>query len=465
MLMPEQTEISPNITTPIALELADIQATVLRSRPSPYKGEYVGLRIEDAAQGREMLRRLLPHVAPADEWWKPSLPAWLGIAFTYEGLKALGIPQASLDSFPPEFRAGMASRASLLNDVGQNAPSNWEKPFGTTDLHVALAIYAADDESLDQVIQQAGAALRQLPKISLVYRLRFHELPEGRNPFGFRDGLHNPDVEGSGNRVYPGYGRPIKPGEFVMGYPDELGQIATSPEPESLRRNGTFIAFRKLNTQVAAFRSYLREQSSSPEEEQLLAAKMFGRWPSGAPLALSPDKDDLELGEDLSRNNAFGYGDDTRGLKCPFSAHIRRVNPRDALAGEFVAVDLHHFLRRGTNYGPPLPEGVLEDDGVERGGVFLLIGTHLSQQFEFVQSQWITDGNFISLATEQDPIVGNDRPDKTFTIPKAPIRRRLHGLPQFVTLRGGEYFFMPGLRALAWLADLPTAGSHVDDGK
>ena len=455
--MDQQSQAYGTNKEPVTLELDDIQATVLRSRPSPYKGEYVGLKIGNAVQGREMLQRLLPHVAPAAEWWTATLPAWLGIAFTYAGLEALGTPQASLDSFPAEFREGMAARASILNDTGANAPANWEKPFGTPDFHVALAIYAADEESLQDVLTQARAALLELPAITIVYRLAFHELPGGRNPFGFRDGLHNPEVEGSGNRAYPGYGRAIKPGEFVMGYPDELGVTAIAPEPEELRRNGTFVAMRKLDTRVAAFRSYLREQASSPEEEQLLAAKMIGRWPSGAPLVLSPEQDNLELGGDMTRNNAFGYGDDTKGLKCPFSAHIRRVNPRDALAGEFVAVDLHHFLRRGTNYGPLLPEGVMEDDGIERGGVFLLIGTHLTQQFEFVQSQWITDGNFIDAGTEQDPLIGNEEADKIYTIPNSPIRRRLHGLPHFVALRGGEYLFMPGLRALDWLASLPSS--------
>jgi deferrochelatase/peroxidase EfeB len=150
---------------------------------------------------------------------------------------------------------------------------------------------------------------------------------------------------------------------------------------------------------VAAFRRYLRAQASSPEEEELIAAKMVGRWRSGAPLVLAPDRDEPRLGTDSSRNNAFSYADDMKGLKCPFSAHIRRVNPRDALKDEVVAVNLHHFLRRGTSYGPPLPEGVLEDDGAERGGVFLLIGAHLQRQFEFVQSQWATDGNFISHGT------------------------------------------------------------------
>ena len=448
-----------------ALEVSDIQATVLRPRPSPYRGQYVVLRIDAPTQGREMLRRLIPHVAPADEWWQPAMPGWLGIALTYQGLKALGIPQASLDSFPEEFRQGMAARASILNDVGDNAPANWEYPFGSVDMHVALAIYSRDDKDLELLMERARQSHRDLPKITVVYRLKFSELPEGRNPFGFKDGLHNPHVEGSGTVAHPASERPIKAGEFILGYPDELGKTAVSPEPEVLRRNGAFLAFRKFHTRVAAFRKYLREQASSPEEEELIAAKMVGRWRSGAPLVLAPERDDSELGADANRNNEFGYEDDVQGLKCPFSAHIRRVNPRDALKNDLVAVNLHHFLRRGTNYGPPLPEGILEDDGAERGGVFLLIGAHLKQQFEFVQSQWVTDGNFISHGTEQDPILSNQNGGGNFTIPKRPVRRRLHGLPQFVAVRGGEYCFMPGLRALKWLASSDVNAPAVQIAK
>ena len=185
---------------------------------------------------------------------------------------------------------------------------------------------------------------------------------------------------------------------------------------------------------------------------------MVGRWRSGAPLVLAPDYDDANLGADANRNNVFSYREDMRGLKCPVSAHMRRVNPRDGLKDDLVAVNLHHFLRRGTNYGAPLPEGLLEDDGEQRGGVFLFIGAHLERQFEFVQSQWVTDGNFISHGTEQDPILGNAEGEGIFTIPKHPLRRRLHGLPQFVAVRGGEYCFMPGLRALKWLASLNDKG-------
>ena len=438
------------------VEASDIQATVLRPRPSPYRGEYVILRIGNAEEGREMLRRILPHLAPADEWWVPSLPGWLGIAFTFEGLKALSVPQASLDSFPMEFKQGMAARAEILHDFGANAPANWEHPFGTPDLHVALAIYAKDDQNLQRVLELARKTHDDLPHISVIYRMQFGELPEGRNPFGFRDGLHNPHVEGSGPAADVGNEAPIKAGEVILGYPDEIGETATVPIPQELRHNGSFVAFRKFHMDVAAFRRYLRAQASSPEEEELIAAKMVGRWRSGAPLVLVPDGDDPQLGSDPKRNNAFSYADDMKGLKCPFSAHIRRVNPRDALKDDIVAVNLHHFLRRGTNYGPPLPEGVFEDDGADRGGVFLLIGAHLQRQFEFVQSQWATDGNFISHGTEQDPLIGNNEGDGVFTIPARPVRRRLHGLPRFVTVRGGEYCFMPGLRALRWLAALTS---------
>jgi Dyp-type peroxidase family len=436
------------------LDISDIQATVLRPRPSPYKGEYVVLRINDAAQGREMLHRIIPYIAPAVDWWVPSIPAWLGIAFTYQGLKALGLPQESLDSFPEEFRQGMAARASILNDIGDNAPANWEQPLGTSDVHVGLAIYSSDDKSLDTVLERARQSHMDLSQISVVYRMKFSELPEGRNPFGFKDGLHNPFVEGSSINPPVGSGATIKPGEIVMGYPDETGETATSPEPEILRRNGTFVVIRKFHTRVAAFRKYLHEVASSPAEEELIAAKMVGRWRSGAPLVLAPEQDDPALGADKSRNNRFGYSDDMKGLNCPFSAHIRRVNPRDSLKDDLVAVNLHHFLRRGTNYGPPLPEGVMEDDGLDRGGVFLFMGAHIKRQFEFIQSQWVTDGNFIGHGTEQDPILNNGQGQKIFTIPKRPIRRRLHGLPQFVVVRGGEYCFMPGLNALKWLSSL-----------
>jgi deferrochelatase/peroxidase EfeB len=220
------TEISD---TPATVEAGDIQAIVLRPRPRPYRGEYVILRIGDARQGREMLRQLLPHVASAGEWWVPSLPGWLGIAFTLQGLEALGVPQASLDSFPVEFRQGMAARAGIVHDFGANAPANWEYPFGTSDVHVALAIYARTDQDLQQVLTLAHDAHRALPAVSVVYRMRFGELPEGRNPFGFKDGLHNPHVEGSGPAPPAGSEPSIKAGEFILGYPTRTARPQRFP--------------------------------------------------------------------------------------------------------------------------------------------------------------------------------------------------------------------------------------------
>ncbi len=193
-------------------------------------------------------------------------------------------------------------------------------------------------------------------------------LPTGREAFGFKDGISNPAVEGSGIPGTNPQERPLKAGEFVLGYLDETGGLSPMPQPDVLGRNGTYPAFRKLHQRVAAFRQYLRAQSSSVEEEELLAAKMVGRWPSGAPLVLSSERDDPALGADPSRNNNFLYHDDNpRGLPCPVGSHIRRANPRDAFKDELIGVNrLHRMIRRGTSYGSPLPAGVRQDDGSAR---------------------------------------------------------------------------------------------------
>jgi Dyp-type peroxidase family len=172
------------------------------------------------------------------------------------------------------------------------------------------------------------------------------------------------------------------------------------PVPEVLGRNGTYIVFRKLHTRVAAYRQYLRARAASRAEEDQLGAKMVGRWQSGAPLALCPEHDDPILGADPGRNNDFSYADDPRGFKCPAGAHARRANPRAAHDGEgSVDVRLHRMIRRGTSYGPELPPGVLEDDGADRGIIFVFAGAHLRRQFEFVKTQWLNDGIFIGAPT------------------------------------------------------------------
>ena len=166
---------------------------------------------------------------------------------------------------------------------------------------------------------------------------------------------------------------------------------------------------------------------------------------------------DPAIAADPQRANDFGYRlDDPKGLRCPLGAHIRRMNPRDSLEDSIVDVRIHRALRRGTAYGPMLPEGELEDDGAERGIVFIFMGTDLARQFEFLKSQWVNDGDFAGLGTEKDPLIGANDGTGSFTIPRHPVRRRLQQLPRFAITRGGEYLFLPGIQALNWLAELQT---------
>jgi Dyp-type peroxidase family len=439
------------------LELDDIQSGALHPRPSPYAGRHLLLRIDDRAAGRELVRRLHGIVDAGRPSPDPAGDAWLTVAFTYQGLEALGVPEASLESFAPEFKEGMAARAALLGDVGDSSPANWEQPLGTPDVHVALAVLSPDAARLEVVVERARDGYADLDGVEVIWRQDCYQLPNERTSFGFKDGIGQPAVEGSGIPGTNPHEPPIKAGEFILGYPDETGGFPPMPTPEMLGRNGTYVVFRKLHTRVAAYRQYLRAKSASREEEALMGAKMVGRWPSGAPLALSPERDDPAVGADPQRNNAFSYGDDLQGFKCPAGAHARRANPRDALDGEMTAdVRLHRMVRRGTSYGPMLPKDALEDDGADRGIVFVFVGTHLDRQFEFVKTQWLNDGIFIGAPAEKDPLVGPNDGTGTLTIPRRPIRRRLQELPPFVVTRGGEYCFAPGLRALRWLAELET---------
>jgi Dyp-type peroxidase family len=438
------------------LEVNDIQSGVLRARPSPYAGSYILIRFDDRRAGREMLRRLIPAVAAVASPTSPAGEAWISAAFTFQGLKALGVPKDSLDSFPAEFQQGMAARAAELGDVGENAPENWELPLGSPDVHVGLVALAPDAVRLEAVLERARKAYQEISGVKVIWRQDCYALPTDREPFGFKDGISHPAVEGSGIPGTNPKERPLKAGEFVLGYRDEMGELSPIPQPDVLGKNGTYVVFRKLHQRVAVFRQYLRANSAKPEDEELLAAKIVGRWRSGAPLVLAPDRDDPELGADPQRNNNFLYHaeDDVIGFKCPVGSHVRRMNPRDGL--DFGNVNIRRMIRRGTAYGPPLPEGVMEDDGADRGLCFVFVGAHLKRQFEFVQTQWANDGLFIGASTEKDPLVGSNDGTGQFTIPRRPIRRRLQGLPPFVVTRGGEYFFMPGLRALQWLADQNT---------
>ena len=434
------------------LELDDIQSGVLRPRPGPYEATYIVLRIDDRQAGKELMGRISKVVTSAANPTSPLADTWVSASLTYQGLKALGVPQQSLDSFSWEFRQGMAARAKDLGDVGESAPENWESPLGTSDVHVIIVAVSPSAEQLEAALAPARTTYQSMEGITAIWRQNCHALPGDKEPFGFKDGISHPAIEGSGIPGTNPKEQPLRAGEFVLGYPDELGGIQKT-EPELLGRNGTYVVFRKLHQRVADFRRYLDANSKDPHEEELLAAKMMGRWRSGAPLALCPFHDDPELGADRQRNNDFLFeADDPAGHKTPGGSHIRRTNPRDAAVAGVVRI--HRMIRRGTAYGPLLPEGVLDDDGVDRGLMFAFVGAHIGRQFEFVQSQWVNDGVFFGANDDKDPIIGSG--DINFTLPRKPVRRRLQGIPNFVVTRGGEYCFMPGLRALRWLSDLQT---------
>ena len=432
------------------LELDDIQSAVLRPRPTPYQATYVIFRIDDRKAGRELMRRLSSVVASAAHPTSPAGDTWVSAALSFQGLKALGVPRASLESFPLEFQQGMAARAKILGDNGESSPENWEKPLGSADVHVVVTALAPDAENLEAALKRARRTYQELPGVTAIWRQDCHVLPDEKEAFGFKDGISHPAIEGSGIPGSNPHEPPLNAGEFVLGYPDEISDAPLMPQPEILGRNGSYVAFRKLHQRVAAFRQYLKENSSRPEEEELLAAKMVGRWRSGAPLALCPLHDNPEVGADPRQNNAFLFKqDDSIGYKTPCGSHIRRMNPRDAdVAG---VVRIHRMIRRGTSYGPPLPNGVLDDDGIDRGLMFAFVGAHLGRQFEFVQSEWMNGGSFFGGSHEKDPIAGASAGDGTFDIPKRPIRRRLHGLPRFVVTRGGEYCFCRGSKPFAIL--------------
>ncbi|HWU91378.1 MAG TPA: Dyp-type peroxidase [Kofleriaceae bacterium] len=434
------------------LELDDIQSGVLRPRPAPYAAVFILLRIDEPRAGRDLMGRLGGVVATAAHPTSPAGDAWVSVALSYHGLVALGVPQRSLESFAWELRQGMAARAKVLGDTGESSPDRWEHPLGTKDVHVVITALAPDVARVEAALSRARGAYQARSGIEEIWRQDCHSLSTGKEPFGFQDGISQPTIEGSGIPGTNPHEAPLKAGELVLGYPDEMGGLPPMPWPEVLGRNGTYVVFRKLHQRVAALRQYLKENVSSPAEEEYLAAKMMGRWRSGAPLALCPVHDDPELGYDPHRNNDFLYGEDPIGYKTPPGAHIRRANPRDAaIAG---VARLHRLFRRRTVYGPELPDGVLEDDGADRGVMFAVLGAHLGRQFEFVQSEWINGGESLGLGDLRDPIVGTRDGTGSFSIPQRPIPRLLRGLPRFVITRGGEYCFMPGLRALRWLAEL-----------
>jgi Dyp-type peroxidase family len=442
---------------PVAVDLDDIQATVLRYRPEPYYGTHVMLHVEDARAGRAFLRSVAPHVDSAAEWWRAAEP-WIAVALTYSGLVALGVPEASLRSFPDAFRVGMASRADALLDRGANDPAHWEGDFGSGRIHIGVSVFSDAEATWQRTMATARRHYEGSPGLTVLSTHDFGAQPGDLNPLGYRDSIGQPAIEGSGVEPLPGQGRPIKAGEFILGYPGEAGVPLPAPEPDVLGRNGTYVGLRKYQSLVATFNRFLRAHAQTDEERELLAAKLVGRWRSGAPLTLAPTRDDPALGADPRRNNDFTYAADPHGRQVPLGSHMRRMNPRDTEMALLADVNIHRIIRRSTTYGAPYdPDAVSPaDDATPRGLYFTFISAKAMATLEFLQQEWINNGNFMRLGDERDPNVGVQEDGATFTIPESPVRRRIHGIETFNVLRGGEYFFLPSLSALGWLGDLTS---------
>ncbi|MEO7083863.1 MAG: dyp-type peroxidase [Gemmatimonadaceae bacterium] len=485
----------------ITLDLPDIQSFILYPVGFPY-ARFSFFSIDDAARGRAFVGAVAELVSDA------TLPAFIGgkpapkphevsVAFTYGGLAALEVPEHSLRTFPPEFAQGMRARAGdFLADHGANDPAQWEELWRADRVHVWVAVQANEIAELTRLqnrvldcarangvelldVQESGA-LETTPGAGFT----------SKEHFGYTDGIGDPEIAGSGWPRIRGRGKwdeqksewvPLAAGEFVLGYRDEAGELPRAPLPIGLSRNGSFMVYRKLHQNVAAFRAFIRgEGEKFAGGSEFLAAKLMGRWRNGTPLIAAPDAP--PAGAPLpevapSELTNFRYSDDPEGARCPMGAHVRRANPRDSLGFHGVLVDQRRIVRRGMPYGAWIPEStpldevarldcIDEDHASRHGVIFMAINANIERQFEFVQREWMNYGNDFRQGNDRDPITGTrDTGDRmviqgsveTRTVDGREVTnvRPPHvcrGLEQFAVTRGGAYFFLPGLTALRLIA-------------
>jgi Dyp-type peroxidase family len=452
---------------PVVLDLGDIQGDILRAHGNAYeRTSYVFVGIDDAARGRDWLRPLVDRVTTAALRPREAKPAVaLNIALTAAGLRALGVPEHVMRTFSDEFLTGMAARADLLGDTGASAPEHWDDGFGRDEAHVLVTINAFGETELDTELSALRAAVERFG-LRIVAEQHARLFADTREHFGFADGFAQPAVQGAtddkaaGGGVPLGHGRwrPLAPGEFILGYPDEDTLVdpqrrLPSAPAAPLARGGTYMVWRKLRQDVALFRRTVSAAAERyPHGEQALRAKVVGRWDNGAPLVKHPYTQPDTFDGQAPGANDFSYRDPDRdGMRCPLGSHIRRSNPRDALGFEGRLTFRHRIIRRGMPYGEPLPAQATEDDGADRGLVFVCFNASIARQFEGIQVQWLNDGNVFGLGHDSDYLLGSAAGGSMVVQGRPPYY--LTPQEQFVTTRGGEYLFVPGITALAAIAD------------
>lgn len=454
----------------VAVDQRDLQGNILAGYSFDH-ALFAVLRVSDPRAGREWLAGCVHQVTTAVPFGDAKPASTLNVAFTHDGLRALGASAAALRSFPLEFRQGMAARAADLGDTGADAPARWEAGLRPGEPHVLVTLTAQDPDALaDRRAELRSRAAPESRGLEIVHEQPASVIadPSGarvvREHFGFADGLAQPSIAGvaaddASRKVGPtaraGQGTPVRggwadlaPGEFVLGYPDEVGLVASAPI-EPLRANGSYMVVRKLRQNVALFTRFMRAAAGGDADAaRMLAAKVVGRWHDGTPLAVSPDAPARAAGAEPT--NDFRYGDDADGMSCPLGAHVRRANPRDGLGFGGKLTARHRMIRRGMPYGPP-PDDPAVEDGLERGLVFVCYQASIARQFEVVQGRWLADGDAFGLGDDADFLLGGEDPAGKMLIqgkrPRVLAPRRA-----FVTNRGGGYFFAPGIAALRALA-------------
>ena len=466
------------------LNATDIQGFVLRGYNMPC-ARFCFLHFPDAKSARHLLAQLLPAVTTGQLWEGGKPQSTVNIAFTFKGLAALELPIATLISFPVEFQQGMKARANILGDTGKNAPEHWDELWREGHVHAWLAIHALTPAALDArhaelsaLVTSTGVRLLDAQDAgSLVIAGQLTT----KEHFGYTDGFGNPDYLGVCRSTQPGQGKllpdgktwaPLATGELLLGYADEAGELPVAPVPHILAANGTFMVYRKLHENVGTYRNFLntwaaRYGSSSDDAKEKLASKFIGRWRDGTPIESSPDAPDQAIVKDPNLNTDFTYGADASGSRCPIGAHVRRVHPRDAFGFNGKLVNRRRITRRGLPYGPYTPEPpdpnapltqseIATLDSTDRGVVFMVLNACLSRQFEFVQQQWISYGNDAHLGNEKDLLLGTHKEGERFSIQGDATAANpplfCTALPNFVELRGGDYFFLPSITALAMIA-------------
>jgi Dyp-type peroxidase family len=485
------------------VEFADVQGLVRFGYGHLTEASYALVRVKNVAAAKAWL-----HSTRVTDAAKSPTNTAINIAFTAPGLRALGISESVIAGFSHEFRAGMAqeSRARQLGDVGNNAPSNWAWGSYGCEPHAVVMFFGKPEQFGFFVQSTKGTPWSDA--FEEVTSLGTSNLDE-HEPFGFKDGISQPQIDWEQRRQTPctqlEYTNIVALGEFLLGYRNEYGKITDRPllEPDSasaellaandaptkkdLGRNGTYLVMRQLEQDVRKFWQFLYDEArGNLEEARQLGAKMVGRMQSGDPL-VQPEKQ-LIAGTDpaTTQQNQFTYDNDPTGTRCPFGAHIRRANPRTSDFPErhvgllrkllimlgfgpkgfhddlTSSVRFHRILRRGREYGSELsPEQALQASANEqpRGINFICLNANISRQFEFLQNAWIASTKFSGLTRESDPLLGNREATLgcpitgDFSVPKeGNLRSRLSNLPQFVTVRGAAYFFLPSLRALRYFA-------------